>query len=239
MNQSLFIGYDPRENQAFEVCAYSARKRASQPLTIQPIKLDDMHAKGFYTRPVEQRGNQLWDPISEAPMSTEFAISRFLVPHLSQTPWAVFCDCDFLWLDDIAKLFALADNKYAVMCVQHNHVPTEKQKMDGQAQVLYARKNWSSLMLWNCQHPSNKALTLEVINKVPGRDLHRFFWLKDEEIGALPYGWNWLEGHSDPKIKPHAVHYTRGGPWFDHMKTCDYAAEWLAEAAEMEAKKAD
>jgi lipopolysaccharide biosynthesis glycosyltransferase len=230
MSHSLFIGYDPREDLAYKVCAHSVKARASVPLTVQPIKLDEMRAKGLYTRPTEQRGHQLWDVLSDAPMSTEFAISRFLVPHLSKTQWAVFCDCDFLWLDDIAKLFALADERYAVMCVQHNHAPPEKEKMNGQAQVHYARKNWSSLMLWNCKHPANAALTPKVLNTVPGRDLHRFFWLKDDEIGALPWGWNWLEGHSDPNVKPHAVHYTRGGPWFDHMKNCAYAAEWLQEA---------
>ncbi len=228
---SLFIGYDPREDDAYKVCVYSAAHKSHVPLTIQPIKLDELRAKGLYTRPTEMRGNRLWDVISDAPMSTEFAISRFMTPHLSFTEWAVFCDCDFLWRDDITKLFELADPTKAVMCVQHAHAPVESVKMDNQAQLLYARKNWSSLMLWNCRHPSNKKLTLELINSVPGRDLHRFCWLKDEEIGALPLGWNWLEGHSDPAISPHAVHYTRGGPWFEHMKDVAYADEWRAALA--------
>jgi lipopolysaccharide biosynthesis glycosyltransferase len=230
---SLFIGHDSREDEVYRVCAHSVKKRTHMPLTIQPIKLEEMRAKGLYHRPTEQRGNQLWDVISDAPMSTEFAISRFLTPHLSTTPWAVFCDCDFLFLEDIQKLFALADPRYAVMCVQHNHKPPEATKMDNQVQLQYARKNWSSLMLWNCKHPSNAILTVDVINKVPGRDLHRFFWLKDEEIGALPWAWNWLEGHSDPHIKPSAIHYTRGGPWFAHMKECSYADMWLNEERAM------
>jgi hypothetical protein len=228
---SLFIGYDPREDIAYKVCAHSAAKRSSIPLFTAPIRLDEMRARGLYRRPTEQRGHQLWDVISDAPMSTEFAISRFLTLHLSKTNWAIFCDCDFLWLDDIAKLTAFADPRYAVMCVQHNHQPMETRKMNDQVQVQYARKNWSSLMLWNCKHPANAELTVDVINTVPGRDLHRFFWLKDSEIGALPSRWNWLEGHSDPAVKPGAVHYTRGGPWFDHMKDCAYAKEWLDEAA--------
>jgi hypothetical protein len=107
--------------------------------------------------------------------------------------------------------------------------------MDNQAQVLYARKNWSSMMLWNCKHPSNKYLTVDIINQVPGRDLHRFFWLNDKEIGALPATWNWLEGHSDPNLSPSVIHYTRGGPWFDHMKNCAYAKEWLDELAALKA----
>ncbi len=234
---SLFIGYDPREEDAYNVCAFSATRRSSMPLKVTPIRLDDLRAKGLYRRATETRDNRLWDVISDAPMSTEFAISRFFTPILSDTQWAVFCDCDFLWRDDIAKLFALADDKYAVMCVQHQHAPVESTKMDNQAQLLYARKNWSSLMLWNCAHPANKALTVELINSVPGRDLHRFCWLKDNEIGALPHGWNWLEGHSDPAINPHVVHYTRGGPWFDHMKDCAHAKDWLDELAAMKAAR--
>ncbi len=206
-------------------------------LFIQPIVLEEVRAKGLYTRPTETRGNRLWDVISEAPMSTEFAVSRFLTPQLSKTDWAIFCDCDFLWLDDIASLFKLADPRYSVMCVKHAHTPPESVKMDNQAQLLYARKNWSSLMMWNCNHPSTKALSLEMINSLPGRDLHRFSWLKDEEIGALPHRWNWLEGHSEKKdAPPSVIHYTRGGPWFEHMRDCAYAKEWLDEFADMSKK---
>lgn len=231
---SLFIGYDPREDEAYRVCDYSVRKRMSVPVHIEGIHLPEMRTRGLYTRPTEKRGNRLWDVISDAPMSTEFAISRFLTPHLSQTPWAIFCDCDFLWLDDIAKLYALADERYAVMVVKHDHRPPESTKMDDQAQLHYARKNWSSLMMWNCKHPANQALTLDYINRVPGRDLHAFRWLKDEEIGGLSETWNWLEGHNTVGEKPPAViHYTRGGPWFDDMQNCAYAKEWLDEAATM------
>lgn len=231
---SLFIGYDPREDQAYRVCAYSVRVRSSIPLAINPIHLHKIQTSGLYTRPTQRRDHKLWDMISDAPMSTEFAISRFLTPHLSKTQWAIFCDCDFLWLDDIAKLFALANDRYAVMCVQHKHQPPETSKMDGQAQLHYARKNWSSLMLFNCKHPAHMALTLDFINRVPGRDLHRFCWLKDSEIGALPETWNWLEGHSAPRTTPpSAIHYTRGGPWFDHMKDCAYAQEWRDEMARL------
>lgn len=229
---SLFVGYDPREHDAYEVCVHSVKRNASIPLEVFPIKLPEMRAKGLYTRTIEKRGNQMWDVISDAPMSTEFAITRFLTPLLAKTDWAVFCDCDFLWLGDIAKLLALAEDKYALMCVKHNHRPPEDKKMDDQAQVQYARKNWSSMMMFNCNHPSNKKLTVELINTVPGRDLHRFCWLKDEEIGGVPETWNWLEGHNAvSSIPPNVIHYTRGGPWFDHMKNCDYAKEWLDEMA--------
>ncbi|MBI1272623.1 MAG: glycosyltransferase [Alphaproteobacteria bacterium] len=227
---TVFIGYDAREDIAYKVCAYSIERHASMPVKTVPIKLTDMRAQGLYTRATEERNGSLWDCISEAPMSTEFAISRFLVPHLSKTEWAVFCDCDFLWRGDIAELAQLADPEKALQCVQHNHQPPEKVKMDGRAQLLYARKNWSSMMLWNCKHPSNAKLTVDMVNSVPGRDLHRFCWLEDNEIGALPPTWNWLEGHSDPAIDPKVVHYTRGGPWFDNWKHVAYAQEWLDEA---------
>ncbi len=230
---SLFIGYDPREDAAYQVCAASIKKRARRPLSIMPLKLDKLRAKGLYRRPTEKHGNKLWDVISGAPMSTEFAISRFLVPHLASTEWAAFCDCDFLWLEDIENLFALADPRHALMCVKHDHSPPETEKMDQQAQLRYARKNWSSLMLWNCRHPAHQALTLDAINARPGRDLHAFYWLKDEEIGALPEKWNWLEGHSSMDLAPAAVHYTRGGPWFGHMKNGAHADLWLKEAAEL------
>ncbi len=243
MSLSLFIGYEPREDEAYQVCVHSVKKRASIPVDIAPIKLLEMRQQKLYTRLYSKRNGQMFDLISDAPMSTEFAISRFLTPLLSKklyphNQWAIFCDCDFLWLDDIAKLAALADLKYAVMCVQHHHEPTETVKMDAQMQVRYARKNWSSLMMFNTGHPSNEVLTTELINKVPGRDLHRFCWLKDEEIGALPTAWNWLEGSSDPSIKPSIVHYTRGGPWFENMRNCAYAQEWLDEAEETKAAKA-
>lgn len=237
--KSLFIGYDPREDEAYNVCVHSVKKRASIPVDIFPIKMADLKTQKLYTRPTVKRNQQLWDMISDAPMSTEFAVSRFLTLHLSKTlspqsPWAIFCDCDFLWLDDIAKLFALADPQYAVMCVKHVHVPPETVKMDNQAQVRYARKNWSSLMMFNVNHPANNALTVEAVNTLPGRDLHRFCWLTDEEIGALPETWNWLEGHSKKGDKPPSViHYTRGGPWFDHMKDCDYAKEYVDELVDM------
>jgi len=226
----VFIGWDPREAEVADVCRHSILTRTSrQDVHVRDLKLSDLRTKGLYTRAVKTRDGRMWDPISEAPMSTEFAISRFLIPHVAEGQWAIFCDCDFLWRCDIDEVFRLADPKYAVQCVQHHHVPKNETKMDGQLQLLYARKNWSSMMLWNCSHPAHAKLTSEVINSVPGRDLHRFFWLEDDEIGALPATYNWLEGSSDPSIDPKVIHYTRGGPWFADWQNVDYADEWLAE----------
>ncbi|MFG0316881.1 MAG: glycosyltransferase, partial [Planctomycetota bacterium JB042] len=130
---------------------------------------------------------------------------------------------------DVAELFSLVNDRYALMCVQHDHRPEENVKMDGQVQTRYRRKNWSSLMLWNCDHPGNERLTPELVNGLPGRDLHRFCWLEDREIGALPGAWNWLEGISDPAVDPKAVHFTRGGPWHEGFEDVRYADEWRSE----------
>jgi lipopolysaccharide biosynthesis glycosyltransferase len=232
---SLFIGWDSREDIAYQVAAFSVRRHASQPVTITPLKIEELRAKNLYRRITEIRDGKFWDVISEAHMSTEFAITRFLTPHMAETDWAIFCDCDFLWRVDIYKILAALDDQYAVMCVKHDHRPAETVKMDNQAQLQYARKNWSSMMAFNRNHPANKALTVDLINTVPGRDLHRFCWLKDEDIGGLPVIWNWLEGNYDKSLNPHVIHYTRGGPWFDNWKHVDFAKEWLDEKAMYEA----
>lgn len=143
-----------------------------------------------------------------------------------------FCDSDFLFRKPIDLLLAQLDDLRALMCVQHDYRPAEDKKMDGQVQTQYARKNWSSFMAFNTQHPANAALTVDMINAVPGRDLHRFCWLPDDAIGALPDTFNWLEGHStnpDPAI----VHYTRGTPDMAGYENAPYADEWRAVLAEV------
>jgi hypothetical protein len=170
-------------------------------------------------------------------MSTEFALTRFLVPALCRAEWAVFCDCDFLWRTDIDELLALADPRYAVMVVQHDYTPVEQFKMDGQIQLTYPRKNWSSLVLWNCLHPAHSVLP-ELVNTWTGRRLHGFEWLDDKLIGALPEAWNWLEGHSSPALDPKAVHFTRGTPDLPGYEQVPYAGEWHRVHAEIAADAA-
>lgn len=228
--ESIWIGFDPREAQAFAVCRSSIRRNSStQTIPIRGVILNDLQDAGLYQRPVERRGEQLYDPISGAPMSTEFAISRFFTPLLAKRGWALFMDCDVLCRGPIARLFEQARTQYAVMCVHHQHNPDYSVKMDGQAQTRYARKNWSSVMLFNCDHPSNKVLTKEFLNTVPGRDLHRFCWLKDEEIGELHPKWNYLVGHSDIDEEPQLVHFTDGIPSMRGYEHCEYADEYNRE----------
>jgi hypothetical protein len=229
MDRSIFIGYDAREAEAFAVCRASIRRHLTSPIPIRSLILSQLRIMGFYRRPTEFRDGRLWDAISQAPMATEFAISRFLTPILAQSGWALFMDCDMLALDNLVRVFELADPQYAVMCVKHRHEPAAGQKMDGQLQTFYRRKNWSSFCLYNCDHPANAALTVDMVNSLPGRDLHAFSWLQDEDIGALHPAWNFLVGHTDPIVRPHVIHWTDGGPWFPKYADAPHAAEWRAE----------
>ncbi len=225
----VYIGWDSREDIAYQVARRSLLRHASIPVEAIPIRLPELVAQGLYTRPV--------DPLA----STEFTYSRFLVPHLAGFEgWALFVDCDFLFFGDIADLRDFQRPEWAVACVQHDYAPKETTKMDGVPQTVYPRKNWSSFMLFNCGHPSTRQLTVETVNRETGAYLHRMQWAKDEEIGALPADWNWLEGWNEKPATgyPRAVHMTRGGPWFEAWQHVDYAAEWLAEARAYEAEAA-
>ena len=227
-NPTFFIGYDSKEDIAYRVCKQSLIKNSSINIKVKSLKLYELISKKIYKRNI--------DPLA----STEFTYSRFLVPALmNYKGWAVFCDCDFLFFDDVAKLFSNLNEEKAIYCVQHDYTPKEKHKMDGQQQTIYPRKNWSSFIVFNCSHPSNKKLTVDLVNKESGSFLHQFKWLKDEEIGSLDERWNWLEGWTSKhnETKPFAVHYTRGGPWFDEWQDVEFAKEWINERDEYLSKK--
>jgi hypothetical protein len=225
----IYIGYDPREDLAYQVAEHSIRARTKAPLEIYKLALP---ACPMLTRTIERKDGKLWCPISQAPMATEFAISRFCVPFLQREGWALFMDCDMLCLGDINDLFALSDDNYAVMCVQHRHINGEAVKMDGQVQTYYSRKNWSSVVLWNCGHPANQRLSAKELNEWPGRDLHAFRWLEDDELGEIPQRWNWLVGVTESvgdQPGPKLLHYTLGGPWFPGWKGGPMDDLWLRE----------
>ena len=153
----IFIGYDSREDLAYQVCSYSIKSK-SKLAKIFPLKLNELRSKGLYKRDEDKLG------------STEFTFSRFLVPVLNDyTGWALFCDCDILFLNSVEELFSQADEKYAVMCVKHDYTPKGDTKMDGRIQSIYPRKNWSSLVLWNCGHPSNKKINTELKKELEKR----------------------------------------------------------------------
>ena len=232
---SIFIGFDPREVDGYAVTRRSIQRRLNLPIRVSGLVLHELRSEGLYTRPTSRVGNKLIDHLSARPgydgaMATEFAITRFLVPHLAESGWALFMDCDMLVRCDLSELFLkIADPKYAVMCVQHDHQPDYSIKMDGQAQTRYERKNWSSVCLFNVEHPANKRLNLEMVNTVPGRDLHRFFWLNDDEIGELGPEWNYLVGHTKGVDDPKIVHFTDGIPSMPNYENCEYADEWRNE----------
>ena len=232
MKRSIWVGFDPREAMAFAVARHSIQRSLFTPIPVHGLVLSQIRDAGYYWRPTEKRDGHLWDVISDAPMATEFAISRFLVPEFAQTGWALFMDCDMLVRGDITRIFQNADPTKALMCVKHEHAPVETTKMDGQVQTVYPRKNWSSVMLFNCDHPSNRKLTVELVNSVPGRDLHRFCWLEDNEIGELGPEWNWLVGHSPRNLNPRIVHFTDGIPTMPGYENVPYADDWHDELAQ-------
>jgi hypothetical protein len=220
MTLQVFVGWDPREDIAWEVCRHSILARTDpSEVTVTPLIQSELRQSGVYWREPDQRA------------STEFSLTRFLTPHLAgKKGYAVFVDCDFLFVTDIREVLIDFDPSKAVSLVQHDYKPTEATKMDGCIQHLYPRKNWSSFIVFNCEHPAVQALTPRVVNESESAFLHRFQWLKDSEIGDLDIGWNYLEGWYPPAYDSlKAVHYTLGGPWFEHKKDCDFAELWLAE----------
>ena len=227
-NLNIYIGYDSKEDIAYRVCKHSILKRSNSNLKVMSLKLYELVANNMYSRDI--------DPLA----STEFTYSRFLVPALNKyNGWAIFCDCDFIFFEDLSKILENIDDSKAVYCVKHDYTPKEKHKMDGQKQTIYPRKNWSSFILFNCSHPSNKKLSIDLVNSETGSFLHQFKWLKDSEIGSLDERWNWLEGWTSNhnSKKPFAVHYTRGGPWFDEWQDVEFANEWISERDEYLKKK--
>ncbi len=216
----VFIGYDPREAITYSVLAHSIQRHASQPVSITPLALNQLG--DIYSR----ERNPL--------QSTDFSFTRFLTPYLSNFEgWSVFMDCDMIVRDDISKLFALADDKYAVQVVKHDHTPEEETKFLGAPQSKYQKKNWSSVMLFN--NAKCKALTPEFVNSASGLELHQFKWLESEDlIGELPHRWNHLVAYDEPDKDVSLVHYTVGGPYFNEYQGCEYADEWFEERKIME-----
>ena len=217
--RKIFVGYTSYQDVVYQV-AKNSIERHSNDVQCYPIIQQSLRDLGIYTRAEDKNG------------ATEFSITRFLTPWLAgYKGWVLFCDNDVLALTDINELFEQADDRYAVMCAKHNHTPSEKIKLDGQKQSQYPRKNWSSVVLWNCDHPKNSFLTPELINEVSPLYLHRFMWLEDNEIGEFSHEWNWLvDWYKEPvNGQPKLLHFTDGGPYFRNYQNVDYKIEWLEE----------
>jgi hypothetical protein len=215
----VFIGYDERETVAWHVLTHSILARSSEPVSFVPLALHNLKRVFWRER----------NPLQ----STDFSFSRFLTPHLSgYEGWSLFMDCDMLVRDDIAKLWALRDERYAVMCVQHDHQPNETTKFLDKPQTAYGKKNWSSVMLFN--NAKCRALTPEYVNTASGLELHQFKWLEgDHLIGALPQGWNHLVGYDAADVRAENVHFTLGGPYFAEYAGCEHSEDWFRERDRM------
>ena len=209
----LFIGYDPREAVVYHVCANSVIRHASQPLAFTPLALSNL---GYRER--HRDG------------SNQFIYSRFLVPALMDFHgWALYIDGDMLLRADIAELWALRDDSKAVLCVQHDYRTKMREKYLGATNEDYPRKNWSSVVLWNCGHPANRALTTTFVEGATGAQLHRFTWLPDELIGSLPKEWNWLPDEFGANPQAKLLHWTLGAPCFHEFADAPMAEEWHRE----------
>lgn len=215
----IYVGYDSREDIAWQVCRHSLLRHAHRPPPIFPLRQKAVRELGLYTREQDLA-------------STEFSLTRFLTPYLAcHNGWTLFVDCDFLFTKNIFELLEGLDPDKAVYVVKHDYVPRQEMKMDAQRQTSYPRKNWSSFMVFNNSHPLVRALTPEVVNTASPAYLHRFGWIPDDSlIGELPLSWNFLEGEYDaPAVTPNAIHFTNGGPWFPDWENVDFADLWRAE----------
>lgn len=213
----IFIGYDSREPVAYHVLAHSILVRASVPVSLTPLVQASLRAQGLYTRP------------PDAGASTEFSLTRFLVPALvGFDGWAVFLDGDMLCQADVAEL-RVADPTASVSVCQHAYTPSTATKMRGAAQHAYPRKNWSSLMVFD--GPACRRLTPAYVNTASPAELHQFAWA--DRVGALPLDWNHLVGEYPPNPLAKMLHFTLGGPWCPEGRVGDAAKAWESEYAAM------
>ena len=219
----IFVGWDSRESTAYHVLCHSLLRHASGPISITPLVQSALRTKGYYYR---ERGKT---------ESTEFSLTRFLVPFLSEYGgYSIFLDCDMLCTGDVYDLLRLAKadekkNDYrAVWCVKHDYTPKTKLKMDNCQQTMYPRKNWSSVMVF--RNKFCEGLTPQYVNTASGMDLHRMAWAgEDRNIGSLPVEWNWLVDEYEHNDNAKLYHYTLGGPWFFNHRNCDMANLWHEE----------
>jgi lipopolysaccharide biosynthesis glycosyltransferase len=210
----IFIGYDPRESIAYHTCVNSIIRHASQPVAIMPLALNLL--QGYNETHTDG--------------SNHFIYSRFLVPHLMGfSDWAIFIDGDMILRDDIVKLWNLRELSMDVMVVKHDYKTRMTEKYLGSKNEDYPRKNWSSVILWNCSSFPNRRLTPEFIEKATGAQLHRFSWIDDDRIGELPKEWNWLPDEFGPNTDAKLLHYTLGAPCFHEFATTPQGEEWHRE----------
>jgi hypothetical protein len=230
---NIYIGFDSSnygQQIAWDVCKRSMLKNCSDPNKINIIKLvkSDLIDKDIFKR-------------TDNDGSTEFTYTRFFVPYLNNyMGYAIFVDSDFLWECDVLELFEkYVNSTCAVSCIKHKYTQcNDKFKMDGKKQEWYPKKNWSSLMIYNCSHINvKKNLILENTNTKSAKWLHRMMWCDEEkgEILEIPRSYNYLVNyyHEGP-IK--ALHFTDGGPWHPGYEDVTYGNRWLKYISKEEKK---
>lgn len=216
----IFIGWDSRETIAYQVLCHSLITHASGPISITPLVQSSLRRSGVYWRSTDTRA------------STEFSLTRFLVPYLCEYKGtAIFMDCDMLCQDDIYKI--IPDTAAAVSCVQHEYTPSTSIKMDGCTQSIYPRKNWSSVMVFN--NEQCRLLSPEYVNQATPADLHQMKWA--ESIYSLDPTWNWLVGEYTPNPDAALLHYTLGGPWFETCPDNNETQRWTEACHSIYSKK--
>jgi lipopolysaccharide biosynthesis glycosyltransferase len=207
----VVVGFDQRESIAYHTFTQSIIEKCSMPLIIIPLAMNTL--KGYKETHTDK--------------SNDFIYSRFLTPYLNNFKgWAIFADGDMICQADIKELWDLMDESKALQVVKHDYKTKAKKKYLGNVNEDYPKKNWSSLILWNCSHPKHKILTPEFIASQTGKYLHRFSWLDENEIGELPKEWNWLAIEYPENKNAKLIHYTLGTPCFKEYKESDMADIW-------------
>lgn len=207
----IVVGFDQRESVAYHTFIQSIIEKTSLPVAFIPLAINSLH--GYKETHTDK--------------SNDFIYSRFLTPYLNEFQgWAIFVDGDMLCRQDIKELWDLKDESKALQVVKHNYQTQASHKYLGNINQNYPRKNWSSVILWNCKHPKHKILTPEFIEKQTGKFLHRFSWLDDNEIGDLPKEWNWLAIEYPENRDAKLIHYTLGTPCFKDYQDTSMADLW-------------
>jgi lipopolysaccharide biosynthesis glycosyltransferase len=215
----VFIGYDARESVAYHVCTNSIIRHSSSLVALHPLALHNL--KGYEEKHTDG--------------SNHFIYSRFLIPHLMDYKgWAIFLDGDMILRDDITELWNLRDESKAVMVVKHDYKTRLTEKYLGARNENYPRKNWSSVILWNCGHEANRVVTPEFVSNATGAQVHRFTWLSDDLIGELPIEWNWLPDEFGVNTEAKLLHFTLGTPCFHDFADSPMAEEWHRERIYMD-----
>jgi lipopolysaccharide biosynthesis glycosyltransferase len=210
----VFVGYDPREAIAYHVCANSIIRNASAPVAIIPVALN------LFTDYKETHGDN----------SNHFVYTRFLVPYLMDFKGrAIFIDGDMVVRGDIIELYESLKTAHDVAVVKHDYKTRMPVKYMGAPNEDYPRKNWSSVIVWDCQSFPNRRLTPDFVQKQPGSFLHRFSWIDDDRIQALPIEWNWLPDELGENTDAKLLHYTLGTPCFHEFVDTTQAEVWHNE----------